>query len=55
MKSVTIKDHKGKVLIKVVHRKDGTYNLIKKEELSYIKVEAKAVDGSRVYFKTEVE
>lgn len=49
MKSVTIK--RGKTLIlKVLHRKDGKYELLKSAELSDISIDVRDDKGCKVMF-----
>lgn len=54
MKSVTIKDASGEVLIKVIHKKDGSYDRIIKKNLTGIIVEVRGDDNSKVMWETEV-
>jgi len=50
MKSVTIRDHKGQILIKVVHRKNGSIDTMKLVDLQDITIEVRDNDGKKVWF-----
>lgn len=41
MKSVTIRDAHGNLLIKIIERKNGTYDLFKSNGCEYVQVEAR--------------
>jgi hypothetical protein len=48
MKSVTIKDKKGNLLIKVLHRKNGVYDILKEPSLDDIEIEIRDDSNSKV-------
>ena len=51
MKSVTIRDKRGEILVKVIHRKNGKYDLIKTPEIDRdCDIEVGADDNSKVIF-----
>ena len=51
MKSVTIRDKQGKILVKIIHRKNGQYDLIKTPEIDRdCDIEVRADDNSKVIF-----
>lgn len=52
MKSVTIKD-KGKILIKVIHRKNGEIELLRQENLLHLDIEVRDDTNKKVYFREE--
>ena len=53
MKSVTIKDRKGDILIKIVHTKNGKYTCVHAGELDgQIYIEARDDKNCKVEFKT---
>jgi len=51
MKSVTIRNKQGKILVKIIHRKSGVYDLIKTPEIDRdCDIEVRADDNSKVIF-----
>jgi len=52
MKSVTIRD-KGKILIKVIHRKNGEIELLRQENLLHLDIEVRDDTNKKVYFREE--
>ena len=51
MKSVTIRNKQGEILVKVIHRKSGGYDLISTPEIARdCEIEVRADDGSKVIF-----
>ena len=51
MKSVTIRNKQGEILVKVIHRKSGVYDLISTPEIARdCEIEARADDNSKVIF-----
>jgi hypothetical protein len=50
MKSVTIKDRYGNLLLKVIHRKAGKYDLFRDEALADIDVDVRDDRGCKVTF-----
>ena len=50
MKSVTVKD-KGKVLIKVIHRKCGRYDVIYDKRLAHLDIDVRNDNNCKVYVK----
>uniref|UniRef100_A0A6M3J2W9 Uncharacterized protein n=1 Tax=viral metagenome TaxID=1070528 RepID=A0A6M3J2W9_9ZZZZ len=51
MKSVTIRDNRGEVVIKVIHRKNGKYEIIVTPDINRdCDIEVRADDGSKVLF-----
>ena len=53
MKSVTIRDKKGKLLIKVLHRKDGCYDILKLNSLEEIDIEIRDDKNCKVFIPPE--
>ena len=54
MKSVTIRDQTGRILIKVIHRKSGAYEVLKAPDLQTINLEVRDNDNHKVLFGTGV-
>ena len=51
MKSVTIRNKQGEILVKVIHRKSGGYDLISTPEIARdCDIEVRADDNSKVLF-----
>jgi len=53
IKSVTIKDKKGVLLFKIIHRKSGFYDVIKHVSLQDFVVEVRDEKGHKVIFGEE--
>ena len=53
MKSITIKDtRKGEILIKLIHRKSGKYDLIVRDDIKgQVEITARGDDGCLVWFQ----
>lgn len=56
MKSVIIKDCNGNILIKIIHRKNGAYELIKMggDSMAKLDIEVRATNGCRVIFDNRI-
>ena len=52
MKSITIRSKSGRVLLKILHRKSGQYDLIKDSTLEDIEVEVRDDQGCKVMFES---
>ena len=52
MKSITIRSKSGRVLLKILHRKSGQYDLIKDSALADIEVEVRDDEGHKVKFES---
>lgn len=55
MKSVTLRTEQGEVLLKILHKKSGEYNLIKHSTLQDIEVEVRDEQNHKVMFNRERE
>jgi hypothetical protein len=55
MKSVTIKDQDGNVMLKIIHHKNGVYESIKHPSLKDWKVDVRASDNSKVNFGVKLK
>ena len=53
MKSITIRDRKGMILVKVLHRKSSEYELIKAAGLREVTVEVRDNKGHKIMFNEE--
>ena len=53
MKSVTIKDSRGNILIKVIHRKNGEYELMKICGGDKLNIDVRDTQGCKVIFNNE--
>ena len=51
IKSVTIRDRRGEILIKILKRKSGEYELIKVAGLKDVEVEIRDTRGRKVLFQ----
>lgn len=48
MKSVTIRDDKGMILIKVLERKNGTYDILQETRCLHLKIEIRDDKNQKV-------
>lgn len=53
MKSITIRNKSGEVLIKILHKKSGEYELIKRSTLADTDVEVRDDQNHKVMFLDE--
>jgi hypothetical protein len=51
IKSVTIKDKKGVLLFKIIHRKSGVYDIIKHPSLQDFVIDIRNEKGHKVIFQ----
>ena len=50
MKSVTLRTKQGKILVKIIHRKSGEYELIKDLTLQSIEIEVRDDKNRKIMF-----
>lgn len=53
MKAVTIRNKSGEILVKIVHRKSGEYELIKHSTLTDVDIEVRDQKNRKIMFQAK--